>query len=317
MKKITALSLIFISMLLKTYGQQDPQFTNYMFHKIGFNPAYAGADGAINGQMLNRYQWVGMKGSAKTMLLAADATVDKFGFPGGIGINVLSDEIGFAKNSLVNLNFAYRKPTRFGDLAFGIAPGIYNMSINGQWSVPDDDGLGIYTPPESDPLVPQGDVSQLAFDLGMGLYLSTNKYYLGASVAHLNQGVIHFTELSTTYLARHYYLTGGYNIKLRDPLFELRPSFLFKTDLAGWMMEINANIMYNDKMWAGLTYRYQDAICLLMGIELVSGLKVGYSFDTVTTAISKYGWGSHEIFIGYSINLEKNRNQKYKSVRFL
>ena len=54
-----------------------------------------------------------------------------------------------------------------------------------------------------------------------------------------------------------------------------------------------------------------------MGIELMNGLKIGYSFDLVTSAIGRYGYGSHEIFLGYSLDLDRNRNKKYKSVRFL
>jgi hypothetical protein len=92
---------------------------------------------------------------------------------------------------------------------------------------------------------------------------------------------------------------------------------MIKTDLAGWMVDANVNLMYNEKMWGGISYRLQDAISLLLGIELVSGMRVGYSFDIVTTAIGRNSWGSHEIFLNYSLDLEKNRNQKYKSVRFL
>lgn len=317
MKRIFFLSFFIILFHFVSRGQQDPQFTNYMFYKLGINPAFAGAEGAVNGMMLNRYQWEGMKGAPKTQVFSGDASINKFGFPGGIGVNFIRDEIGYAKNTLVNLNFAYRKPLKSGDLAIGVSTGIFNMSINGEWSIPEDENFGIFVPPSSDPLIPQSEVSQSAFDLGFGLYYSTNRYHLGASVSHLNQGVIKYGELATTFLARHYYLQGGYNIKLRDPLFELRPSFMFKTDLAGWMFDANVNLFYNDKMWAGISYRYQDAVILLMGIELVNGLKVGYSFDAVTSAINYYGWGSHELFISYSIDLEKNRNQKYKSVRFL
>ena len=110
---------------------------------------------------------------------------------------------------------------------------------------------------------------------------------------------------------------GGYNIKLTDPLFELRPSFLFKSDLAGWQIDLNTNVVYDERFWGGISYRVNDAIALLMGLEMENGLRIGYSFDLVTSAIGRYGYGSHEIFIGYSLNLERSRNQKYKSVRFL
>jgi len=316
MKKIFSFLYLVIIVNLAAFSQQDPQFTNSMFYKLGVNPGYAGAEGKINGIILNRYQWVGGEGAPKTLIFSADAAINAFGSPGGIGLNIVSDELGFEKNTQINANYAYRKNLGIGKLGIGLSLGLFNKSINGEWEVPEDD-FGIYTQPNSDPGIPQGDVSQMALDAGFGLYLTTNQYFLGASITHLNQASIEFSDLASTYLARHYYLMGGYNIKLSDPLFELRPSFLFKSDLAFWQLDLNANIVFNERFWGGITYRVQDAIALLMGMEMENGLRFGYSFDLVTSSLSHYGYGSHEIFVSYSLDLERNRNQKYKSIRFL
>jgi len=316
MKKIFSFLYLVIIVKLAAFSQQDPQFTNNMFYKLGVNPGYAGAEGKINGIILNRYQWVGGEGAPRTLIFSADAAINAFGSPGGIGLNIVSDELGFEKNTQINANYAYSKTLGIGKLGIGLSLGLFNKSINGEWEVPEDD-FGIYTQPNSDPGIPQGDVSQMALDAGFGLYLTTNQYFLGASITHLNQASIEFSDLASTYLSRHYYLMGGYNIKLSDPLFELRPSFLFKSDLAFWQLDLNANIVFNERFWGGITYRVQDAIALLMGMEMENGLRFGYSFDLVTSSLSHSGYGSHEIFVSYSLDIERNRNQKYKSIRFL
>ncbi len=316
MKKIFSFLYLLIIINLAVSGQQDPQFTNNMYFKLGVNPGFAGAEDAVNGLILNRYQWEGMKGAPKTLVFSMDAAVNLFGAPGGVGINIIDDQLGFEKNISMNANYSYKTELSFGTLGIGMAFGLINKSINGEWEVPEDN-LGIYTQPGSDPAIPQGESSQMAFDVGSGVYLSSNQYYLGVSVTHLNQAAIKFDELASTYLSRHYYLSGGYNIKLSDPLFELRPSFLFKSDLASWQLDANANVVYDERFWGGLSYRVNDAVALLMGVELINGLKVGYSFDLVTSAIGYYGFASHEIFVGYSLDLERNRNKKYKSIRFL
>lgn len=316
MKKVISFLFLVFIVKLAAYSQQDPQFTNNMFYKLGVNPGFAGAEDAISGLILNRYQWDGFKGAPKTLVFSVDAAVDAFGAPGGVGLNIISDKLGFEDNTIINVNYAYKKPLTFGNLGIGLSLGLVNKSINGEWSVPEDE-LGIYTQPGSDPAIPQSEVSQLTFDAGLGLYLSSNRYYLGASVTHINQPEIKYGDLVSTYLSRHYYLMGGYNIKLADPLFELRPSFLFKTDLAGWQFEVNANVVFDERFWGGITYRVQDAVALLMGVEMANGLKVGYSFDVVTSALGYYGYGSHELFVSYSVDLERNRNQKYKSIRYL
>ena len=316
MKKIFSFLYLVIIVKLAAFSQQDPQFTNNMFYKLGVNPGYAGAEGTISGIILNRYQWVGFEGAPKTFVFSAEAAINAFGSPGGIGLNVVSDELGFEKNTQINANYAYSKTLGIGKLGIGLSLGLFNKSINGEWEVPEDN-LGIYTQPGSDPAIPQGEVSQMALDAGLGLYLSSNQYYLGASVTHINQASIKFSDLASTYLVRHYYLMGGYNIKLSDPLFELRPSFLFKSDMASWQLDINTNIVFNDRFWGGITYRVQDAIAILLGMEMENGLRFGYSFDLVTSAIARNGFSSHEIFVSYSLDLERNRNQKYKSIRFL
>ena len=316
MKKIFSFLYLVIIVKLAAFSQQDPQFTNNMFYKLGANPGSAGVEGGISGILLNRYQWDGFRGGPKTLIFSAEAAINAFGAAGGVGLNIVSDEAGFENNTQINVNYAYRQKLSFGQLGIGVSLGVLNKGFNGEWSVPEDD-FGIYTQPNSDPLIPQGEVSQMALDAGLGLYLSSNQYYLGASVTHVNQAEIKFSDLATTYLVRHYYLMGGYNIKLSDPLFELRPSFLFKTDLAFWQLDLNANIVFNKRFWGGVSYRVQDAVALLMGMEMENGLRFGYSFDLVTSAISSFGYGSHEIFVSYTLDLEKNRNQKYKSIRFL
>ena len=314
MKKIISFLYLLFIINLAALGQADPQFTNNMFYKLGVNPAYAGADNAINGLILNRYQWVGMKGAPETLVFSVDASTNLFGTSGGLGLNIISDRLGYFDNILINANYAYRTNLSFGTLALGMSAGFYSQSINGDWKGIED---ARFTDPGSDPGIPQGEASQLAFDAGAGIYLSSNNYFLGISATHLNEAVIKYDESARIYLARHYYLMGGYNIRLADPLFELRPSFLFKSDLAAWQLDINTNIVYNDKYWGGISYRVDDAVALLMGLELASGLKVGYSFDLVTSAIGSAGFASHEIFVSYSVTLERNRNQKYKSIRYL
>ncbi|MGM0619646.1 MAG: PorP/SprF family type IX secretion system membrane protein [Bacteroidota bacterium] len=314
MKKIFSLLYLLIIVNLAAMGQQDPQFTNNMHYKLGINPGYAGAEDVISGIILNRYQWEGMPGGPKTLVFSVDGAVNMFGAPGGLGLNIVSDQLGYEDNTMINANYAYKADLGMGTLGIGLSVGVFNKSVNGQWEVPEDD---LYTQPGSDPGIPQGEVSQMAFDFGTGLYLSANDYYLGVSVTHLNQADIKFDEQAVTFMARHYYLTGGYNIKLADPLFELRPSFLFKSDLASWQVDLNTNIVYDDRFWGGLTYRVNDAVALLMGLEMENGLKVGYSFDLVTSAIGYYGFASHEIFVSYSIDLERSRSKKYKSIRFL
>ncbi|WP_300978990.1 type IX secretion system membrane protein PorP/SprF, partial [Flavobacterium sp.] len=61
-------SITFIIMLLTvvSYGQQDAQFTQYMYNTININPAYAGTRGVMSIFALHRTQWVGLDGAPTT-----------------------------------------------------------------------------------------------------------------------------------------------------------------------------------------------------------------------------------------------------------
>ncbi len=76
--------------------------------------------------------------------------------------------------------------------------------------------------------------------------------------------------------------------------------------------------MYNKKFWAGVTYRVGSAVVGMIGLDILNGVKVGYSYDFDTSALSSSSNGSHEIMVGYSfkVGIEKIP-QKYKSIRFL
>jgi type IX secretion system PorP/SprF family membrane protein len=313
MKKIFCFLFLYIIANLAAIAQQDPQFSFNRLTQLTVNPGYAGSDGVISGLILNRYQWDGVKGSPQTLVFSAGGATDLFGINSGVGFNVISDELGFQKNISVNFDYAYRKKTNIGVLGVGTSIGFYNMSVNGEWYIPESEFHGA----TSDPGIPQGEASQLALDVGLGLFLRANDYFLGVSVTHLNQASIILEDQARSFLARHYYLAAGYNVKLSNPLFELRPSVYIKTDMVAYQLDLTADLVYKERFSAGLNYRINDAIGILVGFEMNNGLKIGYAYDIMTSALSAYGGGSHELYLSYSMDLGKNRNKKYKSIRYL
>jgi len=314
MKKIFCFLFLYIIINLAAIAQQDPQFTFNKLTLLTVNPGYAGHDGQITGTMLNRYQWDGIPGSPKTLVFSAGAATELFGLNSGVGINIVSDELGFQQNIAVTVDYAYRKKTRFGDLGIGTSLGFYNMAINAEWFIPESDYHQAVTDDED---IPPSESSQLAFDLGLGVYLKSKDYFLGVSATHINQASILLGETARTYLARHYYLSGGYNITLSDPLFELQPAIYIKTDMAALQADFAIDLVYNKRFSGGINYRINDAVSILVGFEMNNGLRMGYAYDIITSAMAGSTGGSHELFLSYSIDLGKNRNKKYKSIRYL
>lgn len=48
------------------YGQQDPQYTQYMYNMNVINPAYAGSRENLSFGLLYRTQWTGIDGAPET-----------------------------------------------------------------------------------------------------------------------------------------------------------------------------------------------------------------------------------------------------------
>jgi type IX secretion system PorP/SprF family membrane protein len=310
--------LIFPMLLLfgVVFAQQDPQYSQYMQNNLSINPGYAGSKDAICASALHREQWVGLKGAPSTSVFNIDASVKPFKINSGVGLTILNDNIGFDKNLGLNLAYAYRMNVNNGNgkLGIGIGAGIYNKALNATWDAGKSTGNVDAT---SDPGIPSEKESATAFDLNFGLFYKSENVYFGLSSTHLTQPKFSYQK-GTPSLKRHYYLTTGYNIALPNPSFDIQPSVFIGTDGSTTRVDLNTIVVYNKRIWGGVSYRLSSAIVGMLGIELSNGLKIGYSYDFATSDIRKYSSGTHEIMIGYCFNIVTEKiPHKYKSIRFL
>ncbi|PRY91413.1 type IX secretion system membrane protein PorP/SprF [Marinilabilia salmonicolor] len=297
------------------YAQFDPMFSQNMFNHLNTNPGYAGNSGKMNVVLMNRNQWTGLEGAPVTTVAGADAALNLFGKKVGVGLEVMNDDIGFFNNLMIRLSFARRYLLGEGELGIGISTGILSQSFDGSGiEIPESD----YHDP-NDPMVPSEKISGFAPDFGLGAFYQGPGWYAGAGVQHLFSPEPNFQDDFYVYVHRSLFLTGGYLINLEERNFDLEPSIFFRQGGGSWQADLNLNLHFREKYWAGLTYRYQDAVVLLAGLNLKNGIRAGYSYDITTSKLSNTGSsGSHEIMIGYSFDLNINKKQKrYKSVRFL
>ena len=300
---------------IPAWAQQDPQFTLNMFNHMTFNPGAAGSRGMLSVGVINRQQWMGFDGNPKTTAFTIHTPVKPFGIPGGIGLTFTDDRLGFEKNMTFTLNYAYRLKLGDGSLGIGLYAGLLSRALDGDWIIPDDDN---HMPATQDPAIPQEQVSTMVFDMGLGLFYNTDRFYAGVSTTHLLEPTVDFGSGAMTHMSRHYYGTTGYVFKLPNPLFEIEPSLFFKTDAASWQLDVNAIVLYNKKFWGGVSYRLGDAFAFMAGTELANGLKVGISYDFTTSAIRAYSNGTVEFMIGYNLEVGSDKfSRRYRSVRFL
>lgn len=312
--KTGILILIFLAINLIVKAQQDPQFSQNMFNHMTINPAFAGQQERWVVSGIYRNQWQSMPDAPETYALNVDGPLKMKGIDGGIGLNIMNDKLGLQTTLHLLLNCSYKQTLSVGVLSVGLKFGIVNEKIGSEYYVPNDED---HVQPGDDPAINQEDLSKIKFDMGLGTFLSGEKYYAGIAVSHLTRPSFSVGQTGEFFLAPHLCMTGGYTINLTS-LWDIQPSAYVMTDFVSAQYSVNANAVFKKMYWGGVSYRYEEAIIFMGGLELKNGIMVGYSYDWNRGSVGRYMGGSHEVTLSYSFGLEVGKRQKiYKSVRFL
>ena len=294
-------------------AQQDPKFSQNMFLVPVFNPGAVGSSDRICLSAAFRNQWTGLPDAPVTTVFSANMPFNLLGRTHGVGINLMNDNLAFNNDFLFSAAYAFRIDLGMGKLGIGLNLGVANQSLTPSWN-----GADVITT-DSDPSIPGNGGSVFGFDMGLGVFYNTDNLYVGLSTTHLNQTSFIYPEQNEeTKLIRHYYLLAGYSIQLTNPMFEILPSLMVQTDGRSNHFYLNTNVRYNKRFWGGVSYSVGGALTAMFGIELMNGLKIGYSYDFELSPLLNYNSGSHEVTVRYCFDLSVDRSpQKYKSIRFL
>ena len=126
MKKLTIIAVLLLA--LQTYGQQDPQYTQYMYNMNIINPAYAGSRENLSFGLLYRNQWTAIDGGPETGTFFGHSPI---GNNLGLGLSVIADQIGPVKETNTYVDVSYTlKLGGAHRLAFGVKAGATFHDIN-------------------------------------------------------------------------------------------------------------------------------------------------------------------------------------------
>ena len=301
MKRYFLLFLLFFY-AFNSKAQQDPQFSQYIFNNLAFNPGSTGSETAILATALHRSQWVGFEDAPVSTNFSVQSPLSILN--GGIGLNILTDKIGQNEFLSLNLSYAYQYEMYGGKLGIGFSVGVIQDEI---------DGANIITQ-EPDPSIPSSVDKASGLDFGLGFFYRSEKLYLGFSSKHLNEPTIS-TSVDIINFKRHYYLTSGYIQSLNDK-FDLKPSILIKTEGVTSTVDLTSLLEYNKKLWGGVTYRPSTRAVILLGMNINEDLRFGFSYDVPTVNVSNSG--TFEFMLGYCFKIDYNKVVKgFKNPRFL
>jgi type IX secretion system PorP/SprF family membrane protein len=326
MKRLLYLLLIFVSCIQLAAAQQKPQYTQYVFNNYLLNPAVSGIENYTDVKAGYRSQWTGLQGAPVTSYLTINAPLgqnflqgDATAFPAeggenpssrlytqnymaaephhGIGFGIVTDKAGPITQTNIDASYAYHLGlTDKINLAVGVSAGVSHISLNTSEIVLEN---------PLDPAISNGNNSQWKPDLGVGVWMYSSNYYVGASVQQLLPQNLYFSSNNTYNQSKtvpQYFVTAGVKLFMTDDI-TLLPSFLIKViEPTPVTYDLNAKFSFRDKFWFGGSYRHNDSFGVLAGVNISSFINVGYSYDITTSALNTVSNGTHEIVIGILLN---------------
>jgi type IX secretion system PorP/SprF family membrane protein len=106
-------------------------------------------------------------------------------------------------------------------------------------------------------------------------------------------------NITTVYQNVPVILTAGHVFTL-NRIFKLKPSFLFKmVDGQPVEFDLNANLLYDEVLWLGMSYKSSKQVALLMQFKVNDQFQFGYSYTITAGPIRTVELGSHEIMLNY------------------
>jgi len=282
-------------------AQQDPMFTQYMNQILSINPAYAGAKGVTSATMIYREQWVGFEGRPRTQTIFAHSPINN---EMGVGGSILNDEFGIVKNTGIFGDYSYTityPGERYLALGLKVGAAFYRAPLTLLDLGPED---------LFDPAFAQDIVFKFLPNAGVGLYFSSPDYYFGFAIPKMinNRLTPRGVEIETISREKvHAFFMGGYVFDV-NRILKFKPYFMLRaTPNAPLSLDVTAQMVFIEKLWAGVTYRIGNSVGFMMQVQATEQLKIGYAYDLTTSEISSQNSGTHEILLNFDFSFGRGR----------
>ena len=273
------------------FAQQDAQYTQYMYNTININPAYAGSRGVMSIFGLHRTQWVGLDGAPVTNAFSLNTPLNNSNL--GLGLSLVNDRIGPTSDNTISADISYTVPMAEElKLSFGIKASGNMFNLDTEKLTPQQ---------QNDPSLQNFD-NEISLNFGAGVYLHSDKFYLGLSVPNFLQDKKYNDNNVAVFQERmNFYAIGGYVFDIA-PSIKFKPAFLTKL-VTGSPLQVDAsaNFLFFDKLMLGAAYRWDAAVSAMAGFQITDGLYIGYGYDLETTKLRNHNSGSHEVFLRFEL----------------
>ncbi len=299
-RKIAILCTAALAILLgaeKISAQQDPMYVQYFDNMLVVNPGFAGSKAEGRMLLVSRNQWVSVTGAPVTHSLSYTTPLKNKNI--GLGFSFMNDKIGPQQQTGVYFDYSYfLEVSEKYRMGMGLKGGVsfYRAALTG------------LNPINPDPIFSKDIYKNFLPNLGVGLYMFSDKTYFGISIPKLIQNTITSDDYETGYVLKekiHFYYVMGGQFKLAED-FDLKTSSMIKiVKNAPISADITALAGFREKLWVGGMVRYRSAFGVIAQFQATEKMVIGYTYELPIQQISNFSNGTHEIMFGYNINIFK------------
>lgn len=295
MKKQFILTLFTVLVGTAVNAQQIGLNSQYLFNETVINPGATGTKNYVPVQINFRKQWVRFPDSPTSQFVTAHGNVGK-NF--GIGGVIYNEVAGPSRHTGITINGCYQlRLSKDNNHHLGMG-----LGVSFTQHMIDPTKLTTYLP--DDPSVVRGYNNVMVPDANVGFYYYfKDKAFFGISgknLVQMERDLYQFENPFVNVNVRNYYAIGGYRFDLPKK-FALKVTGLLQFIESGvWQAEGSLIASYNNRFWLGGSYRYDDAVVFMGGLQF-GVFKFGYSYDYTLSDIAKYSVGSHQLFLELQI----------------
>ncbi|MBL7818183.1 MAG: PorP/SprF family type IX secretion system membrane protein [Saprospiraceae bacterium] len=286
---------IFLGIILfseHAMAQQFPLFSNYIVNGYGYNPAMIGQNEHIDLRGTYRTQWVGLEGQPQTQIVMINGRIGKTGV--NLGGNFYNDVAGKLKKTGTSGLLSYtQKLDDRTNLSIGLSGGYFKIDVLNE----------VFAEHLNDPTIAGAQKGMWVPDLSMGAFIrQKDGFFAGLSVPQLFRKKLIFDPAlnlsNPSSLIRHYYGLAGYTFKVSEKM-KLEPSAMVKvSENVSPQFDFTIKGIFNNMFWVGGSYRTEDAIVAMAGIEYPKWY-AAYSYDVTTSPLRNVSSNSHELTFGF------------------
>jgi type IX secretion system PorP/SprF family membrane protein len=227
-----------------------------------------------------------------------------------VGLSVVNDKIGPLNQTFIYGDYAYiLKLNSTLKLSFGVKAGVnlFQPKL-----------AGLQTTDQGDPTFTTSTLtSTIKPNLGAGLYLHHERWYLGASAPRLLENKFNVSATSndsnTITENRHLFFIGGLVFPLGDQLM-LKPTVQTKmVQNAPLSLDATVEALIRKQFSIGVGMRLGDSFYGLVGYQFNEQFRAGLAYDYTIGALRNINGNTVEVMLSYDFTY---RNDKLRSPRY-